>query len=117
MSSKKRIEIGELQGYPYVECDTSTGINLLNKISERLGYVSEDLRDSIRILSNYDDFYSYMKKKGKEFIVPSKRESDFIRGRVVIDKIKLLEGRRAVIVFDRRINRSLIENVVYEFLS
>ncbi|MEZ0289541.1 MAG: hypothetical protein ABWJ42_00410 [Sulfolobales archaeon] len=114
MSSAEKIKLGELLGYPYIECDKDIGIAFLNKLSERLGYSSEDLRDSIRILNNYEEFYSYAQRKGKEFIVPSKRESDFIRGRVVVDKIKLLGDNKVIILFDRRFKREYLEEIIRE---
>ncbi len=110
----QKIFLGEFLGYPYIECDIETGKIFLEKLSERLGYVSEDLRDTIRILSNYEEFYSYAKKKGKEFIVPSKRESDFIRGRVVIDKLKPIDKSRVIIIFERRISRDLLKQLIEE---
>ena len=110
----QKVILGEFLGYPYIECDIETGKIFLEKLSERLGYLSEDLKDTIRILNNYEEFYSYAKRKGKEFIVPSKRESDFIRGRVVIDKIKPLNRDRVMIIFEKRVNRDLLREIASE---
>jgi hypothetical protein len=109
-----KIVLGEHLGYPYIECDIENGIKIIERLSQKLGFESEDMRDAIRILNNYNEFYSYAKRKGKEFIVPSKRESDFIRGRVVIDKIKPLDTRNIMIIFERRIDKRLLEEIIKE---
>lgn len=112
--SEKEIVTGDLYGYPYVECSVEQGLLILKKISEKLDFSSEDLNDSIRILNSYEEFYSYARRKGKEFIVPSKRESDFIKGRVVVDKIKPIDKDRVMIIFERRVNRDLLNEVISE---
>lgn len=108
-------EIGDCMGYPCIELEASIAIKMLEKIADLLGYATEDMIDSIRIIENFDESYRYSIKKFKEYIVPAKREADLIRGRVVVDRIKLRkvgEDRRVLVVFERRVNRDLIRRAL-----
>ena len=104
-------------GYVYIESEVEDAIKILNQLRSSLGRDTEDLRDSIRILENFDVFYEMLRKKFKEFIAPRKSEADLIRGRVVVDKIRLFkEGglRKVVIVFDKRVTPDDLERILNE---
>jgi len=113
--SSRESEIGDCMGYPCIELETSIAIKMLEKIASLLGYVTDDIMDSIRIIEDFDESYRYSVKKFKEYIVPVKREADLIRGRVVVDRIKLRkvgENRRVLVVFERRVDRDLIKRAL-----
>jgi len=101
-------------GYVYLEGSPEDLINVIEHFRTELGRDTEDVRDTLRILRNFDIFYDMMKRKFKDFISPRKSESDLIKGVVVIDKVKLSRdnGRKAVIVFDKRVDEETILEVV-----
>ncbi|MEM1611096.1 MAG: hypothetical protein QXQ57_05580 [Sulfolobales archaeon] len=108
-------DLEDCMGYPCIELDVEKAKKLLERISETLGYSTSDLEDAIRIIDNFDEYYRYSTRKFKEYLVPAKSESDLIRGRVVIDRVKLKivgSGRRVLIVFDRRINRETVKKAL-----
>ncbi len=95
-------------GYIYLDAPVDDAVKLLEGIKEELGVNSEDLNDTLRILTNFQAFYQMIRKRFKEFITPRKSESDLIYGRVVIEKIKLYRAGgqdRVTIVFDKRFRR------------
>ncbi len=107
--------------YKSVELPVDEAEKLLGEITELLGIEPNDVNETYRILRNFDAFYETMKKKFKDYLVPSKSMNDMILGRVVIDKVKLIkEGdkKKVVLVFDRRVpTETIIEalkNLGYE---
>lgn len=112
----KTVEV-DLGKYRSVELDLEEAEKLLSIITERLGFESNDVNETYRILRNFDAFYETMKKKFKDYLVPSKSMNDMILGRVVVDKVKLIkEGgkKRVVIVFDRRVPLDVIVEALRE---
>jgi len=104
--AKKVVVEVDLGKYKSVELDLEEAEELLALVTEKLGFESNDVNETYRILRNFDAFYETMKKKFKDYLVPSKSMNDMILGRVVVDKVKLIkEGdkKRVVIVFDRRV--------------
>jgi len=104
--AKKVVVEVDLGKYKSVELDLDEAEELLAIVTEKLGFESNDVNETYRILRNFDAFYETMKKKFKDYLVPSKSMNDMILGRVVVDKVKLVkEGdkRRVVLVFDRRV--------------
>ncbi len=104
-------------GYLYLEGDVNELLSILRYIKDKKGRDTDDVRDSIRILENFDAFYETAKKKFKDYLAPQKSERDLILGNVVVDKIRLIkEGdvRRAIIVLDKRISEDFITNVLKE---
>ncbi len=115
---KVTVDIGK---YKWVRLPLEEAVKLLNKVSELLGWRSGDVDEALRYMEHFDEFYSMMKRKFKEFLVPIKRSSDMIRGRVIVDKLKLeKEGdqRMVTLVFDRRVDLKVVvdalENMGFE---
>lgn len=111
----KEPSVNDCFGYPCIDLGLEDAKKILSIIVERLGYITSDISDAMRIIENFDESYRYAVKKFKEFLVPSKSESDLIKGRVVIDRIKLSKiggEKRVLIVFDRRVKRELLEEAV-----
>ncbi len=110
----KVIEV-DLGKYKSVELDLEEAEKLLSLVTEELGFESNDANETYRILRNFEAFYETMKKKFKDYLVPSKSMNDMILGRVIVDKVKLIkEGdrKRVVIVFDRRVPVEVIEKAL-----
>ncbi len=115
---KVTVDIGK---YKWVRLPLEEAVKLLNKVSELLGWRSGDVDEALRYMEHFDEFYSMMRRKFKEFLVPIKRSSDMIRGRVVVDKLKLeKEGDQKIVtlVFDRRVDLRVVvdalENMGFE---
>ena len=98
----------DLAKYKYVDLPAEEAEKLLEAIAEVLGRRTQDLNEALRYIRNFDEFHEYMRKKFKDFIAPPKRPDDFIKGTVIVDKVKLYKGddgsKRVVIVFDRRVD-------------
>lgn len=112
----KTVEV-DLGKYRSVELDLEEAERLLSIITEKLGFESNDVNEAYRILRNFEAFYETMKKKFKDYLVPSKSMNDMILGRVVVDKLKLIkEGdkKKVVIVFDRRVPLDVIVEALKE---
>jgi len=112
--------VGECMGYPCVELEVGDARRVLEALSEALGYSTNDLEDAIRIIDNFDEYYRYSARKFKEYLVPEKREGDLIRGRVIVDRLKLIRAgdrRRVLIIFDRRVNKDLVRGIVENTLA
>ena len=97
--------------YKYVELDIGEAERLIREVISTLGFESQDVNETFRVIRNFDAFYEMARKKFKDYIVPSKSMNDMILGRVIVDKIKLVkEGdrRRVGIYFDRRVPEEVI---------
>ena len=112
MSQGKTITLEiDMGKYKSVELDVDEAEKLVSYVVSKLGVEPSDVNEFFRILRNFDAFYDFMKKKFKDYIVPSKSMNDMILGYVVIDKVKLIkEGnkKRVVIVFDKRVPEDII---------
>ena len=99
-----------LFGYIRLETDAENAVKILNYLKSTGGRDTEDINDALRIIKNFDVFYEMMKKKFKDYIAPRKSEVDLIRGRVVIDKIRLSKDnvKKVTIIFDKRVTEELI---------
>ena len=107
--------IGDCLGYPCIDLDLDSAKKILHIIVDLLGHVTSDIQDTLRIIENFDESYRYAVKRFKEFLVPAKNESDLIKGRVVIDRVKLVRTsseKRVMIVFDRRIKKEILEEAL-----
>ncbi len=107
-----KARISEVIGqYVAVELDVEGAIKLLETLREELDKGGEDVDDAIRMLRNFDTFYEFARKKFKEYLTPKKNMTDLIKGRVLVDKLKLIkkdDQRSAVIIFDRSVKRDSI---------
>ncbi len=116
MAKKVVVEV-DLGKYKSVELPLDEAEKLLAAVTDRLGFESNDVNETYRILRNFEAFYETMKKKFKDYLVPSKSMNDMILGRVVIDKVKLVkEGdeKKVVLVFDRRVPVDVIVEALGE---
>jgi len=107
----------DLGKYKSVRLPLEEAEQLLDIVTEKLGFESNDVNETYRILRNFEAFYETMKKKFKDYLVPSKSMNDMILGKVVVDKVKLIkEGdkRYVVIVFDRRVPVEVIVEALRE---
>ncbi len=105
----------DLAKYKSVDLTVDDALRLLDKLVEKLGRSTTDIDETRRYLRNFNEFYEYMQKKFKDYIAPPHRPDDYIRGNVVIDKVKLYvrDGeKRVVLVFDRHVDQSLIEDAL-----
>lgn len=101
----------DMAKYKMVDLPGDEALKLLEKIGEIRGGLTPDMQEVIRYIRNFDEFYTYMRKKFKDYIAPPHKPEDYIRGAVVVDKIKLYkedEEKRVVIVFDRRVDVDII---------
>jgi len=116
MAKKVVVEV-DLGKYKSVRLPLEEAEKLLDIVTEKLGFESNDVNETYRILRNFEAFYETMKKKFKDYLVPSKSMNDMILGKVVVDKVKLIkEGDKkfVVIVFDRRVPLEVIEEALKE---
>ncbi|AEM39492.1 hypothetical protein Pyrfu_1635 [Pyrolobus fumarii 1A] len=112
----------DLAKYKYVDLPAEEAIKLLETIAEVLGRRTQDLSEAIRYVKNFEEFYEYMRKKFKDFIAPPRRPDDFIKGTVIVDKVRLYKTdtgeKRVVIVFDRRVDieklKEALKKIGYE---
>jgi len=98
-----------------IETQVNEMIKIISKIRDELNYNTYDVEDTLRMLKSFDVFYDMMKRKFKHFISPRKSEADLIKGKVLVDKLKLFKEdneRFALIIFDRRVNYEKIVNVI-----
>ncbi len=117
----------DLAKYRYIDLDLDKAKEFLRYIEERFGRI-RDVEEAERYIENFEEFYNFMKKKFKEFLAIPHRPDDYIKGRVVIDKVRLYKEngtRRVMFVLDRRVDREFIaealkrlgyEEVVFEKL-
>lgn len=117
MSGKIQLRI-DLAKYKSVDLSVEEALQLLDKLVEKLGRATVDIEETKRYLRNFNEFYEYMQKKFKDYIAPPHRPDDYIKGNVVIDKVKLYVGnggeKRVVLIFDRHVDRGLLESVLKE---
>ncbi len=107
---RKVVEV-DMGRYKSVELTLEEADKLLSYISKQLGYESQDLEETYRVIRNFDAFYDMARKKYKDYIVPSKSLDDMIRGTVIVDKLKLVkegEVRKVIVTFDRRVKEEVI---------
>ncbi len=105
----------DLAKYKYVDLPADKALELLNAIAELIGKRTSDMQEAERYIRNFDEFYEFMKKKFKDYLAPPHKPDDYIRGDVVIDKVRLyVEGdvKRVVLVFDRRIDVELLKKAL-----
>jgi len=104
VAGKVKVEI-DLGKYISVELPVDDAERLIRRLSERLGYESQDASEALRYIRNFDAFYEIARKKFKDYLVPPKSMNDMIRGTVLVDRVKLIrnEQKKVVITFDRRV--------------
>lgn len=102
----------DLAKYRYVDLPIDEARKFIEYIRSVYGNI-RDVEEALRYIENFDEFYNFMKKKFKEFIAIPHRPDDYIKSRVVIDKVRLYrdeEGNeRVVFVLDRSVKREFIE--------
>ncbi len=101
--------------YVAVEIEAEKSIELIRGLQKLLGKGGEDVDDAIRMIEHFNEFYSLMQRKFKDFLTPRKSISDLIKGNVLVDKIKLSikDGKKiVVIVFDKSITLPVLETAL-----
>ncbi len=107
----------DLGRYKSVDLDLEEAEKFLEKLVEKLGYESNDVNETFRIIRNFDAFYETMRKKFKDHMAPAKSMNDMIRGTVIVDRVKLYKADnqdRIVIILDRRVPEDIITSVLSE---
>ncbi len=109
-----------LGGYKVLELPLEDAISFINEISELLGIKGTDIEETLRIMRNFDVFYSLQQRKMKDFLSIQKSINDMLKGRVVVDKIKLVKKnntKEVMLVLDRRVSKEAVvkalENIGY----
>ena len=106
----------DISKYKYVDIDADAAIEFLEKIGENIGKITNDIKETIRYIKNFDEFYEYTRRKFKDYIALPHRPDDYIKGTAIIDKVKLYidnsGAKRVVIVFDRRVNTDTIKRTL-----
>jgi hypothetical protein len=84
--------------------------SLLDCIVEKHGS-TRDTEEAKRIIASFDDYYAYARRKFHDYLSLPKDPGDSIRGRVVLQKLRLIregESRSVELVFDRRFSIDLL---------
>ncbi|MET1128991.1 MAG: hypothetical protein ABWW70_06705 [Thermoproteota archaeon] len=122
MAGRRNIVIEvDLAKYKYVDVSIEEAYKLLEVLRSKFPKAEADILEVKRYIDNFDEFYSYMKKKFKDYISLPHRPEDYIRGSALIDKVKLYISangeKRAVLVIDRRVSaeslKELLESLGY----
>ena len=102
--------------YKNVKLPVDEAEKLIGIITKKLGFESNDVNETYRILRNFDAFYETQKKKFKDYLVPSKSMNDMILGKVIIDTVKLIREDKDYVVlsFDRRVPLEVIVDALRE---
>lgn len=103
----------DFAGSPHVVLDKESAVRLLSTLAETIGS-SRNLSESIRIVSNFEEYYRLSRKRFEEFIFPPKDPAESLRGYTVVQKLRLTKngGEYVEIVFDRRIRVELIKEAL-----
>lgn len=86
----------------------------LEKLGELRGYTL-DIRESIRIINSFDEYYRYAKRRMMDYIFIPKDPRDSIEGRVAMQKLRLYyEGDEKMVelILDRRVSLELVERAL-----
>lgn len=105
----------DLGKYKSVKLERDEALRLLEVLSR--SYKGEDLKEAERCVRNFDAFYESLARRMKDYYVLPKNIGDMIKGLTLLDKVKLIkngEARYVVLVFDRRVDQSLIEGALKE---
>ncbi len=107
-----RIDLGK---YRIVKLPVDEAARFLRILGKTRGYTS-DLREALRYLENFDEFYRTLRKRFRDYLAPLKETRDMVLGRVTVDKVRLIvEDRRiAEIMLDRRVPLDLVKNALRE---
>ncbi len=108
-----RIDLGK---YKYIDLDLDSALKFVNEAIKVHG-ATLDLEETLRYLRNFDEFYSYMQRKFKDFITPPKSSRELVSGKVFIHRLKLYvkdHVRRTVLVIDRRVDVDTVKNILYK---
>ena len=104
----------DLAKYKYVDLPLEDAKEFLYRIRDEKGELA-DIGEVLRYLDNFKEFYEYLQKKFKDYLAVPHRPDDYIRGSVLIDRVKLYVDKgekRVVLVFDRRISTDFLADVL-----
>ena len=114
MPGKVIVEV-DFGRYRSIDLRVDEAEEFLERLVSKLGFESNDVNETFRIIRNFDAFYETMKKKFKDHLAPSKSMNDMIRGTVIVDRVKLYKDRgenRIVVILDRRVPEDVIVDVL-----
>ncbi|MEM0379774.1 MAG: hypothetical protein QW607_11355 [Desulfurococcaceae archaeon] len=106
----------DLTNSPHITLNNSEASKLLMCLEREIGETI-DLKESLRIISNFDEFYKYSKRKYRDYLTPVKNHRDSILGRTIVHKLKLFienNNKFVEIVFDRRFNIDYLKKCLLE---
>jgi len=112
----------DMAKYKYVDLGIDDALRLLDELKRLYAGGKGDFDEVARYIVNFDEFYTYMKRRFKDYMPLPHKPEDYMHGRVVIDKVKLYVDdngvKRIVLVFDRRVRtddvRSALEKIGYK---
>ncbi len=109
-----KVDLGK---YKEVDLELDKAVEFVKKAIEKRGK-TRDLEETLRYITNFDEFYSYMKKKFKDFIAPPKLSREVVEGKVFVHKLKLYiderGSKRVLFVIDRRVPTDIIKEILSE---
>lgn len=106
----------DLTNSPHAVLNNSEAYSLLKCIEREIGETS-DLKEALRIIISFDEFYKLMKRKYRDYITPVKNQKESLLGKTIIHKIKLFvenSNKYVEIVFDRRFNIDYLKHCLLE---
>lgn len=106
----------DLTNSPHVTLNISEALSVLKCIEKEYGETS-DLRESIRIVSNFDEFYKYSRRKYRDYLTPIKNHRESLLGKTIVHKIRLFmenNDKYVEIVFDRRFTIDYLKKCLLE---
>lgn len=115
MSRVVKITI-DLANSPHITLNINDAYNVLKCIEREFGETS-DLRESLRIINNFDEFYKYSRRKYRDYVTPVKNHRESLLGKTIIHKLKLLtqnSDKYVELVFDRRFSIDYLKKCLLE---
>lgn len=106
----------DLTSSPHIELNTSDAYSLLKCIEREIGETI-DSRESLRIITNFDEFYRLSMRKYRDYLTPVKNYRESLLGKTIVHKIKLFmknNEKYVEIVFDRRFSTDYLKKCLVE---
>lgn len=102
--------------YKIIDVNIADALKILEKVKEVTKKNPSDINEVVRYINNFDEFYSYMQRKFKDYMAPPHKPDDYIKGLAFIDKVRLYKSengeKRIVIVFDRRVDVEMLKDAI-----
>ncbi|MEM4557961.1 MAG: hypothetical protein QW251_04115 [Desulfurococcaceae archaeon] len=100
----------------HVKLEQHLAVKLVESIISIHG-ITKDLEEAKRIIENFDEYYGIAKRRYESYLVVPKDIAESIRGRTVVQKIKLIKnGDNKIVefVFDKKVPKELIVKALNE---